>query len=240
MTLSGALRDAVAKALAPAPADRYADAARLRRCPPAFQRRGYATRETSAVSGLALRLVAAGSPRWLWSSREASRCFARVPHPPRADRCGTAFHEPHGRSRTGNPRRRPGRGGGEPACGNPGPACHRPCVELLVQGQERRPQGHCEETRRRQPAGRQPARRWRRLRVTVQLIDGRDGTRRWSSPPYEHEQSGILAAQDQIARDVARALSVTLDVGELNRAQGGTTNLEAARQLLAMARDDAR
>ncbi len=69
-----------------------------------------------------------------------------------------------------------------------------------------------------------------RLRVTVQLIDGRDGARRWSSRPYEHEQSGILAAQDEIARDVARALSVTLDVGALNRAQGGTRNLEAARR----------
>ena len=69
-----------------------------------------------------------------------------------------------------------------------------------------------------------------RLRVTVQLIDGRDGMRRWSSRPYEHEQSGILAAQDEIAQDVARALSVTLDVGALNRAQGGTRNLEAARR----------
>jgi TolB-like protein len=69
-----------------------------------------------------------------------------------------------------------------------------------------------------------------KLRVTVQLIDGRDGTRRWSSRPYEHEHSGILAAQDEIARDVARALSVTLDVGAMNRAQGGTRNLEAARR----------
>ena len=69
-----------------------------------------------------------------------------------------------------------------------------------------------------------------RLRVTVQLIDGRDGTRSWSSRPYEHEQSGILAAQDEIAQDVARALSVTLDVGALNQAQGGTRNLEAARR----------
>jgi TolB-like protein len=69
-----------------------------------------------------------------------------------------------------------------------------------------------------------------RLRVTVQLIDGGDGTRRWSSQPYEHEQSGILAAQDQIAHDVARALSVTLDVGGLTRAQGGTQNVEAARR----------
>jgi TolB-like protein/predicted Ser/Thr protein kinase len=66
------------------------------------------------------------------------------------------------------------------------------------------------------------------LRVTVQLIDGRDGTRLWSSRPYEHERSRILAAQDDIAQDVARALSVTLDVGTLNRAEGGTRNLEAA------------
>jgi tetratricopeptide (TPR) repeat protein len=69
-----------------------------------------------------------------------------------------------------------------------------------------------------------------RLRITVQLIDGRDGTRRWSSSPYEREQGEILAALDEIAQDVARALSVTLDVGALNRAQGGTMNLEAARR----------
>lgn len=69
-----------------------------------------------------------------------------------------------------------------------------------------------------------------RLRVTVQLIDGKDGTRRWSSRPYEREQGEILAALDEIAQDVARALSVTLDVGALNRAQGGTMNLEAARR----------
>ena len=68
-----------------------------------------------------------------------------------------------------------------------------------------------------------------RLRVTVQLIDGKDGTRRWSSRSYENEQSRILAAQDQIAQDVAWALSVTLNVGELNSARGGTMNLEAAR-----------
>ena len=33
--------------------------------------------------------------------------------------------------------------------------------------------------------------------------------------------------QDEIAKDVAQALSVKLDVGTLNRAQGGTTNVEA-------------
>ena len=68
------------------------------------------------------------------------------------------------------------------------------------------------------------------MRVTVQLIDGRDGTRLWSSRPYEHEHRRILAVQDDIARDVARALSVTLDVGALNRSEGGTRNLDAARR----------
>ena len=68
-----------------------------------------------------------------------------------------------------------------------------------------------------------------RLRVTVQLIDGKDGTRRWSSRSCESEPSTILAAEDQIARDVAWALSATLNVGELNSARGGTMNLEAAR-----------
>ncbi len=69
-----------------------------------------------------------------------------------------------------------------------------------------------------------------KLRVTVQLVDGADGMRRWSSRAYEHPESGILAAQDEIAQDVARALAVTLDVGALSRMQGGTTNLEAAKR----------
>ena len=33
--------------------------------------------------------------------------------------------------------------------------------------------------------------------------------------------------QEEIAKDVAQALSITLDVGETSRATGGTTNVEA-------------
>ncbi len=45
--------------------------------------------------------------------------------------------------------------------------------------------------------------------------------------------SGVFAVQDEIARDVAQALSVKLDVTTLNRAQGGTTNVEAYDRYLA-------
>jgi TolB-like protein/tetratricopeptide (TPR) repeat protein len=72
-----------------------------------------------------------------------------------------------------------------------------------------------------------------KLRITAQLIDGRDGAHRWSRS-YDREQSGIFAVQDEIARDVARALSVTLDVGPLNRAGGGTTNVEAYDRYLRL------
>jgi TolB-like protein/tetratricopeptide (TPR) repeat protein len=65
-----------------------------------------------------------------------------------------------------------------------------------------------------------------RLRVTAQLVRAEDGTQQWSKT-YERSLSGVFAVQDEIARDVAQALSVKLDVGTLNRAQGGTTNVEA-------------
>jgi TolB-like protein len=75
------------------------------------------------------------------------------------------------------------------------------------------------------------------LRITVQLINAKDRSRRWSQT-YERELSGVFALQDEIARDVAQALSVKLDVGEFSRSRGGTTNLDAydrylrARQLI--------
>lgn len=65
-----------------------------------------------------------------------------------------------------------------------------------------------------------------RLRVTAQLIRAEDGTQQWSKT-YDRSLSGVFAVQDEIAKDVAQALSVKLDVGTLNRAQGGTTNVEA-------------
>jgi TolB-like protein len=64
------------------------------------------------------------------------------------------------------------------------------------------------------------------LRVTARLVRAADGTHRWSQS-HDRSLSGVFAVQDEIARDVARALSVTLDIGTLNRARGGTTHVEA-------------
>jgi TolB-like protein len=64
------------------------------------------------------------------------------------------------------------------------------------------------------------------LRITAQLIDGKSGAHRWSKT-YARELSDVFAVQEEIAKDVTRALSITLDVGESSRAQGGTTSVEA-------------
>jgi TolB-like protein/tetratricopeptide (TPR) repeat protein len=65
-----------------------------------------------------------------------------------------------------------------------------------------------------------------RLRITAQLVRADDGTQQWSKS-YDRNRSSVFAVQDEIATDVAQALQVKLDVGSLNRAQGGTTNVEA-------------
>ena len=64
------------------------------------------------------------------------------------------------------------------------------------------------------------------LRITAQLINSKDGAHLWSET-YDRELSGVFALQEEIAKDVARALKIRLDVGDLTRAQGGTTNIEA-------------
>ena len=64
------------------------------------------------------------------------------------------------------------------------------------------------------------------LRVTAQLVRTDDGTHLWSKT-YARELSDLFAVQDDIARDVAQALSVKLDAVTLNRAQGGTNNIDA-------------
>jgi TolB-like protein len=69
------------------------------------------------------------------------------------------------------------------------------------------------------------------LRITAQLINGKDGAHLWSQT-YDRELSGIFALQEEIAKDVAKALSITLDVGDLPRAQGGTTNIDAYEKFL--------
>jgi len=64
------------------------------------------------------------------------------------------------------------------------------------------------------------------LRVTAQLVRADDGTHLWSKT-YARELRDVFRVQDEIARDVVQALSVKLDAVTLNRAQGGTTNIEA-------------
>ena len=70
-----------------------------------------------------------------------------------------------------------------------------------------------------------------RLRVTTQLIKADDGFHLWTKT-YDTELKNIFAMQDQIARDVVQALSVKLDAVTLNRAQGGTTNVDAYDRFL--------
>jgi serine/threonine protein kinase/tetratricopeptide (TPR) repeat protein len=70
-----------------------------------------------------------------------------------------------------------------------------------------------------------------RLRIAAQLVRARDGTHLWSNV-YEREFRDVFKVQEEIARDVAQALSVKLDVGPMNRAQGGTTNLDAYSRYL--------
>jgi TolB-like protein len=70
-----------------------------------------------------------------------------------------------------------------------------------------------------------------RLRITAQLIRGKDGTHLWSQT-FDREMSDIFAVQQEIAMAVSRAMSITLDVGEMSRARGGTTDFEAYEKYL--------
>ena len=72
------------------------------------------------------------------------------------------------------------------------------------------------------------------LRITAQLINTRDGSHLWSQT-YDRQLAGIFALQEEIAKDVAQALSIRLDVGEVTRAQGGTNNVEAYDKFLQAA-----
>ena len=69
------------------------------------------------------------------------------------------------------------------------------------------------------------------LRITAQLVRADDGTQLWSKT-YARELRDVFTLQDEIARDVAQALSVKLDAVTLNRAQGGTTNIDAYERYL--------
>ena len=69
------------------------------------------------------------------------------------------------------------------------------------------------------------------LRITAQLIRADDGTHLWSKT-YSRVLSDVFVVQEEISRDVARSLSVKLDVVTFNREQGGTTNVEAYERYL--------
>lgn len=69
------------------------------------------------------------------------------------------------------------------------------------------------------------------LRITAQLVSASDGTQRWSKS-YDREMKDVFAVQEEIAMAVSDALSVTLDVGEMSRANGGTTNVAAYDRFL--------
>ena len=64
-----------------------------------------------------------------------------------------------------------------------------------------------------------------RLRVTVQLVNAKDGTHLWAET-YDRSTTDIFALQDEIARRVTEALAVAL-AGKYGPASIGTTNLVA-------------
>ncbi len=70
------------------------------------------------------------------------------------------------------------------------------------------------------------------LRITAQLINGKTGTHLWSRT-YPRERKDIFVVQDEIAKDVAQALSIKLDVGEVAAIPGMTRNVEAYEAYLA-------
>ena len=65
-----------------------------------------------------------------------------------------------------------------------------------------------------------------RIRITAQLVAAADSSQLWSKT-YDRNLTDVFGVQDEIARDVAQALSVKLDAVKLNTAQGGTTNVDA-------------
>jgi hypothetical protein len=59
------------------------------------------------------------------------------------------------------------------------------------------------------------------------LINSVNGVHLWSRT-YDRELSKVFDLQEELAKDVAKALSIRLDVGEMNTARGGTTDIEAS------------
>ncbi len=64
------------------------------------------------------------------------------------------------------------------------------------------------------------------LRVTARLVNAQTGFRLWAGS-FDRELDDVFAIQEEIATAVADTLSVALQVGEITRIPGGTTNVEA-------------
>ncbi len=70
------------------------------------------------------------------------------------------------------------------------------------------------------------------IRVSAQLIDGRNGIERWSQN-YDRAPGDAIRIQTDIAENVARALSITLGASDRGAISvGGTKNPEAQKLLL--------
>jgi TolB-like protein/tetratricopeptide (TPR) repeat protein len=64
------------------------------------------------------------------------------------------------------------------------------------------------------------------LKITLQLIDAKSGTHRWSKT-YDRPFNDVFAIQEDIAHSVAEALQVSLGVGAVARNSGMTRSVEA-------------
>jgi len=71
-----------------------------------------------------------------------------------------------------------------------------------------------------------------RVRITVQLIKATDGYHLWSQT-FDRDLNDVFAIQEETAIAVAKALSITLGVGEGDLGVGGTRNFEAYDAYLA-------
>lgn len=73
-----------------------------------------------------------------------------------------------------------------------------------------------------------------KLRITAQLIDTRTATQLWVRS-YDRSRKDVFDVQEEIARQVAKTLSVSLGVGDLGRVPGMTRDV-AAYELFLQAR----
>jgi TolB-like protein/tetratricopeptide (TPR) repeat protein len=71
-----------------------------------------------------------------------------------------------------------------------------------------------------------------RVRITVQLVKASDGYHLWSQT-YDRDLNDIFAIQEETAKAVADALSITLGVGDAALNTGSTRNFEAYDAMLA-------